>query len=148
MLMRPSGGWRSGEREMERLRREVDRLFANWPTRAAWSGAPAFPAMNVWADEDSAVVTAELPGVRIEDVDISVEKDALTLRGSRRPEETDEDATYHRRERRYGDFQRAFRMSFQVEPNKVEADLKNGVLSVLLPRAEADKPKKIEIKAG
>ena len=133
---------------MDRLRREVDRLFANWPARAGWSAASGYPAMNVWTDENSAVVTAELPGVSIDDIDISVEKDALTVRGNRRPEETGEEATYHRRERRHGDFQRAFRLSFQVDPNKVEAELKNGVLSIFLPRAVADKPKKIEIKTG
>jgi HSP20 family protein len=133
---------------MDRLRREVDRLFAEWPTRANWSIAPNFPAMNVWTDEDSAILTAELPGVRIEDIDISVERDTLTLRGKRQPEQLEEGATYHRRERRVGSFQRAFRLSFQVDSGKVEADFKNGVLSILLPRAEADKPKKIAIKAG
>jgi HSP20 family protein len=133
---------------MDRLRREVDRLFSDWSTRGDWSAAPGYPAMNVWTDENSAIVTAELPGVKIDDIDISVEKDTLTLRGSRRAEETAEDATFHRRERRYGDFQRAFRLSFRVDPDGVEAELKNGVLSILLPRAEADKPKKIEIKAG
>lgn len=148
MLMRPYRGWRTNEREMDRLRREVDRLFAEWPTRANWSIAPNFPAMNVWTDEDSAILTAELPGVRIEDIDISVERDTLTLRGKRQPEQLEEGATYHRRERRVGSFQRAFRLSFQVDSGKVEADFKNGVLSILLPRAEADKPKKIAIKAG
>jgi HSP20 family protein len=133
---------------MDRLRQEVNRLFADWPARANWGMAPAFPAMNVWTDEDSAIVTAELPGVRIEDIDISVERDTLTLRGRRQPEELEEGATYHRRERRVGGFQRALRLSFQVDARKVEAEFKNGVLSILLPRAEADKPKKIAIKAG
>lgn len=148
MLMRPYGRWRTTEREMERLRREVNRLFAGWPTRAGWSAAPSFPAMNVWTDEDGAVVTAELPGVDIEDIDVTVEGDTLTLRGVRQPEEVEEGTTYHRRERRFGDFYRAFRLSFPVEAGQVQAELKNGVLSLLLPRAEADKPQKIAIKAG
>jgi HSP20 family protein len=133
---------------MDRLRREVNRLFTDWPTRANWGIAPTFPAMNVWTDEDSAILTAELPGVSIDDIDISVEKDTLTLYGKRQPDELEEGATYHRRERRVGGFQRAFRLSFPVDADKVQAELKNGVLSVLLPRAEADKPKKIAIKAG
>ena len=148
MLMRPYRGWRTTEREMDRLRREVDRLFADWPTRANWGIAPTFPAMNVWTDEDSAILTAELPGVSIEDIDISVERDTLTLRGRRQPEKLEQGTTYHRRERRVGGFQRAFRLSFQVDASKVEAEFKNGVLSILLPRAEADKPRKIAIKAG
>ena len=148
MLMRPYGNRRSREREMDRLRREMNRLFADWPARSGWSTAPSFPAMNVWTDEDSAIVTAELPGVSIEDVDISVERDTLTLRGRRQPEEVGEDAVYHRRERRFGGFQRTFRLSFQVAADKVEAELKNGLLSIILPRAEEDKPRKIAIKAG
>jgi HSP20 family protein len=148
MLMRPYGGLWSTERELDRLRREVNRLFADWPARVRWSAAPSFPAMNVWTDEDSAVLTAELPGVGIEDIDISVEKDTLTLRGRRQPEELAEGATYHRRERRFGSFNRAFRLPFQVDGGKVEAELQNGVLSIVLPRAEADKPRKIAIKAG
>jgi HSP20 family protein len=133
---------------MDRLRRDLDRLLADWPARAGWGVAPGFPAMNIWTDEDSAVVTAELPGVSIEEIDISVEKDTLTLRGRRQPEELDEGVTYHRRERRFGGFNRAFRLPFQVDAANVEAEFKSGVLSIVLPRAEADKPKKITIKAG
>jgi HSP20 family protein len=148
MLMRPYRGWRSTEREIERLRREMNRLFADWPARADWRAAPRVPAMNVWTDENSAVLTAELPGVSIEDVDISVERDTLTLRGERRREEMEEAVTYHRRERRFGGFHRAYRLPFQVDAGQVQAELKNGMLSILLPRAEADKPKKIAVKAG
>lgn len=148
MLMRPYRGRRSTDRELDRLRREVNRLFTDWPARANWSAAPSFPAMNVWSDENSAVLTAELPGVSIKDIDISVERDTLTLRGQRQPEEMEGGVTYHRRERRFGGFHRTFRLSFQVDADKVEAEFKNGVLSILLPRAEADKPKKIAIKAG
>ena len=148
MLMRPYSGWQSGRREMERLRREVDRLFADWPARASSSMAPGFPAMNVWTNEENAILTAELPGVRIEDIDISVERDTVTLRGRRHPDELDDGATYHRRERRFGAFQRAFRLPFRVDPDSVQAELKNGILSILLPRAEVDKPKRISITAG
>ena len=148
MLMRPYRGRRSYEREMERLRRDFNRLFADWPVRAGWSTAPGFPAMNAWTNEDSAVVTAELPGVSIEDIEISVERDTLTLRGRRQPEELEEGASYHRRERRFGGFNRAFRLPFHVDAAEVKAEIKNGLLTIMLPRAEADKPKKIAITSG
>ena len=148
MLMRPYGGWVSGQREMERLRREMNRLFADWTRGTGARVAPEYPAMNIWTDEDSVVVTAELPGVNPEGIEISVEQDMLTLRGSRQPEEVAEDATYHRRERRCGAFSRAFRLPFQVDAEGVDATFRNGVLHIVLPRAEADKPRKITIKSG
>jgi HSP20 family protein len=132
---------------MERLRREMNRLFSGWPTGARLSAAPSYPAMNVWRDENSAIVTAELPGVLLEHIDISVEDDTLTLRGDRQPEE-EEGATYHRRERRFGGFARAFRLPFHVDAGKVKAEFRNGLLTIVLPRAEADKPKKIAITSG
>ena len=104
--------------------------------------------MNVWTDENNAVVTAELPGVSPEDIDISVENDTLTVRGSRKPEEHEEGTTFHRRELRFGNFCRSFRLPFDVESEQVEAKFKNGVLNISLPRAEADKPKKIAVKAA
>ncbi len=148
MLMRPYAARSRRWREMDRLRREMNRLFQEWPTQARWVDAPAFPAMNVWTNEDSAIATAELPGVKIEDIEVSVENDTLTLRGSRQPEELAEGATYHRRERRCGAFTRSFRLPFRVEGEKVEATFENGVLRIYLPRAEADRPRKIAIKAG
>jgi HSP20 family protein len=148
MLMRPYRGWRSAERDLERLRRDMNRLFGDWPARAGWSIAPGFPAMNAWTNEDSAVVTAELPGVTIEDIEIAVERDTFTLRGKREPEELGEGTSYHRRERRFGGFSRAFRLPFHVDAGEVKAELKNGLLTIVLPRAEADKPRKIAIKSG
>ena len=147
MLMRPYAGSMSSWREMERLRREMNRLFAEWPRQAGWGAAPGYPAMNIWTDQDSFVVTAELPGVVLEDLDISVEDDTLTLRGMRQRDEK-EGAIYHRQERRHGSFLRTFRLPFRVDAEKVEATFKNGVLSIALPRAEEDKPRKITIRAG
>ena len=147
MWMRPYTGWRSTQREMERLRREMNRLFRDWPSQASWTTAPSYPAMNVWTDEDSAIVTAELPGVNQDDIDISVENDVLTLRGER-PRDEEEGATYHRRERRYGSFVRTFRVPFRVDAEQVEATFKYGVLNIVLPRAEEDKPRRIAVKAG
>lgn len=148
MLMRPYRTRPYRWREMDRLRREMNRLLGDWDRTPGWATAAGYPAMNIWTDEDSAIVTAELPGVGLEDVSISVENDTLTLRGSRQPDEVGENVTYHRQERRYGNFARTFRLPFRVDAGGVEAKLEKGVLTITLPRAEEDKPRKIEIKAG
>jgi HSP20 family protein len=126
----------------------MNRLFSGWPTWARWTDAPSYPAMNVWTDADNAVITAELPGANLNDIEISIEDDTLAVRGNREPDEPEEDVTYHRRERRFGSFNRSFRLPFRVDAEKVEATLLNGILTISLPRAEADKPKKITVKAG
>ena len=150
MFRRPFGyyGYRSPWQEMERLRREVDRLFSDSFTVSGGRTAPSFPAINVWANEDGAVVTAELPGVNSEDIDISVVGDTLTLSGERQPEELGEGDKYHRRERGYGKFNRAFQLPFKVDSDKVEAMFEKGILHLSLPRAEVDKPKKIAVKSA
>ncbi len=149
MIMRPYRGWAPPVmREMEQLRREMNRLFADWPTRSQWRVAPGFPAVNVWTGDDNAVVSAELAGVDLQDIEIAVEDDTLTMRGNRKPDELEEGAMYHRQERRYGSFSRSIRVPFRVEAGKVEATLLNGVLTVTLPRAEDDKPRMIAVKAG
>ena len=148
MFMRPYRRWTSSPREMERLRREMDHLFSDWFTRSGLSRAPSYPAMNVWTDEGSAVVTAELPGVNQNDLEIAVKDDSLSLRGSRQPDELEEGATYHRQERHCGNFYRSLRLPFRVDAEKVEANLTNGVLTISLPRAKADEAKKITVKAG
>jgi HSP20 family protein len=148
MLMRPYRSFRSPWREMARLQRDMNRLFAPMPTGFAGDVALTFPAMNVWTDEDGAIVTAELPGVAPDDIDVSVVGDTLTLKGSRQPDELEEGETYHRRERRYGAFTRAFQLPFHVEPDQIEATFWDGVLQISLPRAEKDKPKKIAVRAG
>jgi HSP20 family protein len=125
----------------------MDRVLNEMPARR-WAGTPSYPAMNVWTSEDSAVVTAELPGCNADNLDISVVNETLTVAGSRAPEELEEGATYHRRERSCGGFSRTFQLPFQVDAGQVEATFQNGILQVTLPRAEADKPKKIAIKSG
>jgi HSP20 family protein len=133
---------------MERMRRDLDRLTSDWPREGWWGVARGYPALNVWTSENSAVVTAELAGVHPGEIDISVEDDTLTLRGERRPQELEEGASYHRRERRFGSFVRTLRLPFRVEAEAVEANFQNGVLRIELPRAEADKPRKITVKAS
>jgi HSP20 family protein len=133
---------------MQRLRHDIDRLFTDASADIRRSGAAGYPAMNIWTNPDGAIVSAELPGINPEDIDISVQNDTLTLTGSRQPNGLQEDEIYHRRERGYGRFTRSFQLPFHVEAGKVEAVFDKGILQVSVPRAEADKPKKITVKAG
>lgn len=135
-------------RELDRLQREMNRVFENTLSGYESRVAPQYPALNVWTNEEGAAITAELPGVKAEDIDISVLGETLTLKGVRRPEARGETDRYHRRERRHGSFSRTVELPFQVEANKVDATFDRGVLHISLPRAEADKPRKISVKAA
>jgi HSP20 family protein len=137
----------SAWQELDRLQREMNRLFDNYSGERQRM-APGYPALNVWTGTDSAVMTAELPGVDPESIDISIVGETLTLSGQRPQEELPENARYHRQERGYGRFTRAFQLPFLVDANGVEARFEKGVLEISLPRAEADKPKKITVKAA
>lgn len=119
----------------------LDRFFGT-PGRRAGS---AYPAFNVWADENGAVVTSELPGVTLQDLEITVSGRNIGIRGTRSEEEPGENRRSTRRERPAGAFERTIQMGFQIDAEKVEAKLANGVLEISLPRAENDKPRKIAV---
>jgi HSP20 family protein len=135
---RPWSGWS----DLRRLQDEVNRLVGNFRGPGASWGAE-FPAVNVWTKEDGAVLTAEVPGLKAEDIDISVTGSSLTIRGERKPETTQ--GEYHRREREAGSFVRAIDLPFRIDAERVEASFAHGVLTLTLPRAEADKPRKISV---
>jgi HSP20 family protein len=130
--------------ELDQFQREMNRLFD-----AAGSGRVikplGYPAINIRMNEDEQIITAEMAGVHPDDIDIDVTGDAITICGERTMDSNIEDAYYHRRERNYGTFSRTIQLPFMVDTNKVEASFKNGILQIRLPRAEADKPKKISI---
>ena len=134
-------------REVERLQHEMNRLF-DTSREGVFRRAPGYPAMNIWVADDDAILTAELPGIDPNDVDISVAGETLTLSGEYKPDDLPEDAKLHRQERAYGSFSRSFQLPFLVDAGKVEASYARGILEVKLPRAEADKPKKIAVKAA
>ena len=135
-------------REIERLRRDMDRLLEN-SMRLPRVRAARYPAVNVWANEqEGVIVSAELPGVSPETLDISVTADTLTISGTRSPDDLPEGAQYHRRERYCDEFSRTVQLPFTVNTNQVEATAENGVLMITLPRAEAEKPKQIEVKTS
>jgi len=134
-------------REVDRLQNEMNRLFEAY-SPARMRTAPGYPAMNIWTSEDGIKLTAEVPGVHSEDIDINVVGETLTLSGERKADELKEGARYHRQERGYGKFTRSIQLPFPVNVNQVEATFKNGVLNVSLPRAEEDKPRKIAVKSA
>ncbi|MBN1635683.1 MAG: Hsp20/alpha crystallin family protein [Deltaproteobacteria bacterium] len=108
----------------------------------------AYPALNVFSNEDDLVITSEIPGVDPEDVEISIEGDSLTIKGLRKADDLQPGEKWHRRERGNGNFTRTLRLPYNVESSRVVADYKNGVLMITLPRAEADKPRKIQVKTA
>ncbi len=126
--------------EMRQLQREVNRLFEQIEPVGT-----AYPPVNIWGRGDELIVTAELPGVQPEDMDITVEGDQLILRGERKEDEPTKEVVCHRAERGSGIFTRVVQLPYEVESDKVKARIKQGILSITLPRAEASKPKQITI---
>ena len=131
------------------LRREMDRLWDNFgagPSRGPHSRAAAYPAMNVWDAGDTICVEAEVPGISKDDLEITAVGNELAVKGRRQPMEGK--LTYHRQERGTGEFTRVMTLASDVDPEKVEAVLDNGVLMIRLPKAETAKPKQIAVKTG
>ena len=134
-------------REVDRLQREMNRLFEDYQPGRLRSAA-GYPAMNVWASEEGLKVTAEIPGLNTDDLDISVVGQTLTVSGQRKRDELPQDARYHRQERGFGKFSRSIQLPFAVDVKQVEATFKDGALYIDLPRAEEDKPRKIAVKVA
>ena len=134
--------------ELNRLSREMDQLFGHRGSNLGnQSGAGTFPALNVWEDEDNLYAEAELPGFGLEDLEIYVTGNQLTLKGERRPPEH-ERGTWHRQERGCGKFARMIEVPGQVDGDNVSAEFRHGVLLITLPKSEAAKPRRIEVKAS
>lgn len=108
--------------------------------------ASAFPAFNVWANDEGASILSEIPGVKMEELEITTSGNTISIKGTRK-EETGENQRHLRRERPEGEFNRTIELPFKIDAGRVEAKLANGVLRIELPRAENDKPRKIAINA-
>jgi len=139
--------YRSPWNDLNRLQREINELFSS-TSPESHQVAPSYPALNLFTSDNEAILTAEIPGVNIKDIDIQVVGDKLSISGEILREPLKEGEKYHRRERGCGKFDRSMQLPFPVEINKIKASYEKGVLNIMLPRAEADKPKKIEIKTG
>ena len=135
-------------REMMTLREAMDRLFDDAFTHPlSLSGVSVAPAIDMYQTDDDVVVKATLPGLKAEDVDITVTGETLTLRGEYKQETEQKEANYHIREQRSGSFQRAILLPTDVQANKAKSDFENGILTITMPIAEEVKPKSITIKA-
>lgn len=145
----PRWDWRDPFEELERMRRQMDRLFEGLSGRLLGEPSPGvFPLVNVTESSDNYYVRAELPGVKSSDIDISVTGSSLSISGERKIFSEDEKANYHRREREAGRFSRMVNLPGQIDTSKVEARCADGVLSVVLPKSEAAKPKQITIRTS
>ena len=108
--------------------------------------AGVFPLLNVLSTTDNYIVRAELPGIKAEELDITVSGNNLTITGERKIPPENHNAKYHRKEREAGKFSRAVTLPGPLDSNKVEASLKNGILKVVISKAEEAKPKKISVR--
>ncbi len=132
--------------QLQQLQREMNRLFDRWGDGGV-TGSVSFPAVNVWEQADAIHLEAELPGVSQQDLEVFVTGgNQLTIKGERKVEKL-EKAVWHRQERGYGTFVRVLNLPFDVDREKVEARLENGILHVRLAKHEAAKPRKITVKS-
>ena len=137
---------------LNQLRTEMTRLFDELTpftplvTRMGWRTPGVFPALNVWEDQQDLFVEAELPGMKLDDLHIFIQGDELTLRGNRRAVD-DANSQYLRRERSSGEFVRYLTLPFDVDPDKVEATLRDGVLMIRMPKSERAKARRIQVRA-
>jgi HSP20 family protein len=138
-------------RDMMSLREAMDRLFEESFVHPRGMLAPvegaATLALDVFESDDDVTVRASIPGINPDDIDISVTGDVLTIKGETSEEREEKQGNYHLRERRYGAFQRSVNLPAPVNTDKAEAEFKNGVLTLTLPKVEEVKPRSIKIKA-
>ncbi len=135
-------------RELAALHERLNRLFEDFGREedVTLSGDWIPPVDIYQNDAHEIVLKAELPGLKREDIDVRVENNTLTLRGERRQEREIKKDRYHRMERTYGSFTRSFTLPSTVDPEKVRAEYKDGVLTVTLPLREESKPKQIKVE--
>ena len=129
--------------ELHRMRQELDQMFDDSPQQRVSAGV--FPLINLTEDKDNYYVRAELPGVKGEELDIQVTGKNLAISGKRKIAAEEDSAKYHRREREAGTFSRMIGLPGEVDTDKVDAKLENGILSIVVSKAEIAKPKQISV---
>ena len=132
------------------LQKDMNKLFENFFS-SGLSLEPVFgagwsPALDISETEAAVVVKAELPGVELDDIDLSLSGDTLTIRGEKKEEKEEKDKSFHRVERSYGSFARSVRVPASVDADKIEAEFDKGVLVVTMPKKEDEKGKRIQIE--
>ncbi|MDZ7582866.1 MAG: Hsp20/alpha crystallin family protein [Deltaproteobacteria bacterium] len=143
----PGWGVRSPFTELEQLRRQIGRMyneFSGMPSQRGHAGV--FPAVNVTANRDNYFLRAELPGVVAADLDIQATGNTISVAGERKIAGVEESARYHRREREAGKFSRVVSLPDDIDSERVKANMTDGVLTVVVPKAEKGKPRQIAVK--
>lgn len=141
--------WSDPFREMERLRRQMERLFEEvYGPELVRMRPGVYPPVNISEDRDHLYVRAELPGINPKELEITIHEGNLILRGERKIPEEAKKVNYQRRERESGFFRRVVALPSPVNPASVEADYKNGVLTVKMAKPEEIKPRKITVKTA
>lgn len=131
--------------DMRRLQGATDRLFDR--SRSSFRSG-SYPSVNFWVGQDSIVMSAELPGLTEQDIELTVKDTTISMRGTYPGPETGDDMVWHRRERPAGSFLRSIELPFRIEPDHTDARFENGVLTIEMQRPEDDKPKHIQIKSS
>ena len=137
-------------RDMETLHNRINRLFDGsfFPTFSLDDGMSLGnwrPVVDIYENEDTVVVKAELPGVDKKDIKVDLKDGVLTLSGERSHEKEVKEENYYRKERTFGSFHRSFSVPAEIDPDKIKAEFKDGVLKVAIPKPEEKKPKKIAV---
>jgi HSP20 family protein len=150
---RPREDWWDPFTDLEKIQMEMNRLFNSSLSREGQREAGLLdgvwsPAVDIYDSKESILVKADIPGLKKEDIEVSVQGDTLVIKGEKKQEKEIKEKGFVRAERFYGNFQRAIRLPSEVETGKVDATYKNGVLELVLPKSEKAKPKqlKLEIK--
>ena len=140
-----------GFHTLRRLNNALDEAFGSWPFQQDEGGAITSawqPACDVFENKDMVKIVAELPGVKPEDVKLSLENNLLTIRGEKQQQTEERNERVHRYERSYGSFERAFVLPSTVDGDKISADYSNGVLTVMVPKAERARPREIPVRTS
>jgi HSP20 family protein len=140
--------WNDTFEELERMKQEMERLY-QYPAMKIFRepAAGVFPAINITEETDNYYVRAELPGIKADDLELSIANNTLTIEGERKSDPENENTKYHRREREAGRFSRKITLPAQIDASKTDAKCNDGLLTIVIPKAESAKPKKITITA-
>ncbi len=151
MIARHTQGWPLGpardvSSELDRIVRDLGRLVESPRlSRISDISAGVYPLVNVSQDSENFYVRSEIPGVKLEDLDVSIMGRSVTISGERRVEIEDPKVSYHRRERQGGKFRRQITLPTDLDADKIRAQYKHGILMLVLPKADNAKPKKVSI---
>jgi HSP20 family protein len=131
-----------------RLQRDLDRMFGKPSLYMGMSGPSVFPPINIFSDKDGVVIRAEVPGIKADELTIDVDRGRVMLSGERKAGDAPKEGGYHRRERRIGKFSRTLRLPDDLDPHEAKAELRDGVLTLRIPKAASARPRHIEVKAA